>query len=223
MTNLGPFALGPNNINQGIYLGDAKTLAQGLPDECVDLIVTDPPYPRKFLHVFYDMGEYAARVLKPGGSLFTLCGHYQIPQVLEALSTLDYHWIGWLNYNTKSTLHGYKIVCGGKPLLWFTKGKCNPFPGFWWDTQYAKHRDKRYHKWGQSVHWVIPTIDQFQGLVFDPFCGGGTVPAACRILGRQWLSFEIDPDAVERSRERIEHMQLPLFTMPHQARLPLEV
>lgn len=215
--------LGPNTTNQGIYLGDAKSLARGLPDECIDLIFTDPPYPKEFMHVYYDMGEYAARILKPGGSLFTLCGQYQIPQVIEALSTLDYHWIGWINHTQKRTLFGYKIVCGGKPMVWFTKGKCNPFPGFWWDTQAPKHKDKDFHIWGQSIHWAIPTIDQFKGVVLDPFCGGGTVPAACRVLGREWLAFEIDSESVELARRRIRHMQAPLFTMPHQEQLPLEM
>ena len=222
-TDLGVFKLGPNDINQGIYVGDAKTLARDLPDECIDLIFTDPPYPRKFIQVFYDMGEYAARVLKPGGSLFTLCGHYQVPQVLDALSTLDYHWIGWFNHNMKRTLFGYKIVCGGKPLLWFTKGKVNEFPGFWWDTVSPPRPDKRHHKWGQPVEWALPTINQFQGLVLDPFCGGGTVPATCTTLKRQWLAFEVDPEVADQARKRIKYIQHPLFTVLYQRQLPLEV
>jgi hypothetical protein len=108
-------------------------------------------------------------------------------------------------------------------MVWFSKGKVNKFPGFWWDTQAPKRKDKRHHEWGQSIHWAIPTINQFEGIVLDPFCGGGTVPAACKTLKRQWLSFEIDPDVAEAARNRIKYMQPPLFTVPHQDQLQLKV
>jgi SAM-dependent methyltransferase len=208
LTTIGEYELGPNDTNQGIYLGDAAELAEGLPDDSIDLIFTDPPYPREFMSVFYDMGEYAARILKPGGSLFTLCGHYQVPQVIEALSTLDYHWIGWMNhYGQKRSLFGYRIVCGGKPLLWFSKGKVTPFYGFWWDTISSGSRDKEYHIWGQPVQWAIPTLQQFKGVVLDPFCGGGTVPRACQMIQKEWLAFDNDEKAVTRARSRLRDAQ----------------
>ena len=43
---LGPYLLGPNDENQGIYTGDARELAEAIPDESVDLIFTDPVYDR---------------------------------------------------------------------------------------------------------------------------------------------------------------------------------
>ena len=45
-------------------------------------------------------------------------------------------------------------------------------------------------------------------LVFDPFCGSGTVPVVCERLGRQFVACEINPDycriAEERMRARVE-------------------
>ena len=34
--------------------------------------------------------------------------------------------------------------------------------------------------------------DRAGQLVVDPFCGGGTIPAACKTLGRRWLATEKD-------------------------------
>jgi DNA modification methylase len=43
-------------------------------------------------------------------------------------------------------------------------------------------------------------------LIVDPFAGGGTVPAACKILGRRWLATEIDKETVAVARKRLADM-----------------
>jgi DNA modification methylase len=58
------------------------------------------------------------------------------------------------------------------------------------------------------------------GLVLDPFAGGGTVAASARREGRHSLSFEIDPDVAERARQRVAQTPVPLFTLePEQAEM----
>jgi DNA modification methylase len=41
-------------------------------------------------------------------------------------------------------------------------------------------------------------------LVYDPFCGSGTVPAVCERLGRRYVACEINADYARMARERIE-------------------
>lgn len=212
-------------LNQ-IITGDARELAKRIPDESVDLIFTDPPYPKEYDSVFYDMGEYAPRILKPGGSVITLCGHYQLPLVIDAMKSLDFHWIGWVESAQKSTLFGYRIVCGGKPLVWFSKGKVKIDYGFYWDTKKPDGADKTYHEWGQPIGYVLKDIELLTregSIILDPFCGGGTVPAVCKMLGRQYIAFEIDPETAERARERVRNTQPPLFVLqPEQMTLDIE-
>ena len=193
-----------------IYTGDQNILGEGLEDNSIDLIFTDPPYPKEFLHVYYDMGKYAKRVLKPGGSLVTLCGHYEVPQVIEALGTLgrlDWHWMGWMVHTgPKATLYGFKVVCGGKPILWFTKGPISNFYGFWWDTQTGEGPSKKFHKWEQRVDWAWRNIKQLcqeGGTVLDPFIGGGTVAVVCKQLRRHFIGFEIEPTQTKIARGRL--------------------
>ena len=213
----------PDEYKNQIVTGDARELAKRIPDESVDLIYTDPPYPKEFMYLFYEMGEYAPRIMKDGGSLITLCGHYQVPQVIDAMKDLDYHWIGWMTHNQKSTLFGYRIVCGGKPYLWFSKGKVKIDYGFYWDTKHPSGRDKRFHKWGQQVAPSLKDIELLtkpSGLILDPFCGGGTTPVACIIANRNYIAFEIDPETAELARERVLNTQPPLFVMePEQLEL----
>ena len=57
-------------------------------------------------------------------------------------------------------------------------------------------------------------------MIFDPFTGGGTVPAVCKMLGRNYLAFEIDPTTADNARLRVQNTQPPLFVLqPEQAEM----
>ncbi len=44
-------------------------------------------------------------------------------------------------------------------------------------------------------------------LVYDPFCGSGTVPAVCERIGRRYIACEINADYARMARERIKRVQ----------------
>jgi DNA modification methylase len=59
-----------------IYNGDCREILQGLPDDSVDAVVTDPPYGLAFMGKRWDydvpgveVWAECLRVLKPGGHL----------------------------------------------------------------------------------------------------------------------------------------------------------
>jgi DNA modification methylase len=72
--------VGPFSLNQ-VHLGDCRDLAAQLPDECIDVIVTSPPYwgqrtsngtgteedPRHYLEFLVDVFTHLRRALKPDG------------------------------------------------------------------------------------------------------------------------------------------------------------
>jgi site-specific DNA-methyltransferase (adenine-specific) len=74
--------------------------------------------------------------------------------------------------------------------------------------------DKRYHRWGQGAS---PAYSAIRGttkkgeLVLDPFCGGGTTAAVCVALGRRFLTFDDDPEAIRAAKDRLAWADLPLF------------
>ena len=60
-----------------IHHGDALELAaQKIPGRSVDLIYTDPPYPKEFHYLYEWLAREAVRVLKPDGFLITYVGPY---------------------------------------------------------------------------------------------------------------------------------------------------
>src|SRR5262249_12850868 len=96
-----------------------------LPDHTFDAIVTDPPYPERFLSLYDDLGLFAARVLKPGGSLVCLTGHIHLPDVMVALGRhLRYHWlVAYLTPGGQSAqIFPRKVNPFWKPVLWYVNG-----------------------------------------------------------------------------------------------------
>lgn len=49
---------------------------------------------------------------------------------------------------------------------------------------------------------ILSTSDEF-GLVIDPMCGAGTVPAVARRLNRRWLAAELSPRVCEIAQQRV--------------------
>lgn len=198
-----------------IYLGDSREILSGLPDESVDLVLTDPPYPAAFLPLYATLAQESARLLKPGGSLVTLCGHYQVPDVLDLIRPhLRYWWIGGLRHRTVQNLAGKWVGVAFKPALWFVKGGRRSgdtaCPTDMLDDRYG---DKRFHHWGQNEHWFahwIATMCPADGMVLDPFLGGGTTTAAAYKLGRRCVGIDNIEANCETAARRLSQMVLPL-------------
>ena len=105
-----------------------------------------------------------------------------------------------------------------KPYLWFAKGLVNcPDRRFMIDRVHSP-KNKAYHKWGDGVGTMIPIIDRLtikEQIIFDPFCGGGTVEAACKQLNRNFLAFEINEETAQKARQRLYEMPEMLPFMYH--------
>jgi hypothetical protein len=192
----------------GLYLGDFRQIGDKIPDASVDLIFTDPPYDRKAIELYDGLGEFAARVLRPGGSLIAYIGQIQLPDAVADLSKhLRYWWTCSCYHSGPSLLrmNEYGIVNGWKPMLWFVKETRGDKTTFINDVATGT-REKSHHEWQQSEHearYFIELLTEKDGFVVDPFCGGGTTPVACIALGRKWAAFEIDEANMARASERI--------------------
>jgi len=180
-----------------------------VPDESVDAIITDPPYPKEFVPLFNDLGALAARVLKPGGSLIALVGQSYLPQYMELLSRhLDYHWtIGaHMPGGQAVQLWAKEVNTFWKPALWFTKG---PREGQW-QSDFIRtdvnSNDKAHHHWGQSEQLTLGLVERgsLRGdVVLDPFMGGGTTGVVCQQAGRKFIGVEVDDEIATKAIQRI--------------------
>lgn len=192
-----------------VHIGDFRKLTDKVADGSLSLIFTDPPYDRKAIDLFDGLGEFAADKLADGGSLIAYVGHIQIPDALEILSKhLRYWWVCCcLHSGGESLMKEYGIRVGWKAMLWFVKGTRD-------DKQTIVHdvvsggREKSHHDWQQAqseAEYWIDNLCPKDGIVCDPFLGGGTTAAAAIRLNRKWIGFEKDHDqavlAMSRCRQ----------------------
>jgi len=206
--------LGPYPLNS-IIMGDARELAKAIPDESVDLIFTDPVYQN--IADYEWLAETAARVLKRGKSCLALAGNLEKPRLYEVMGQyLNYFWEGAILFRGANFfMNSLAVQVSWKPVLWFVKGKREPR----WckDALVDSGVDKSFHRWQQGIApaiWFIRQLTATDDVVLDPFCGWGTYPAACKMLNRRWLAFEINPDTAEVARRRVAQTQPPLFVEP---------
>jgi site-specific DNA-methyltransferase (adenine-specific) len=174
-----------------------------------DWIITDPPYEKKYLSLYADLSEFAARVLKPGGSLLAMVGQSYLPEILQLLSRhLRYHWT--LAYHTPGgqavQLWDRKVNTFWKPVLWFVKDR---YAGDWIGdvcSSAVNDNDKRFHEWGQSESGMADIIERFTypgQTICDPFCGGGTTGVVAVRMNRLFIGIDRDGEAVATTLRRL--------------------
>jgi hypothetical protein len=170
----------------------------------VDVVITDPPYPKEFLGVYSDLSAFCANSLKPGGLLVCMIGQSYLPEVMQRLSeNLTYHWcFAYLTPGGQSAqLWDRKVNTFWKPLLCFSNGD---YSGERWFGDVLKSdpndNDKQHHHWGQSESGMRAIVEAFSEegeLVCDPFFGGGTTAIVANALGRRFVGCDIDKACTE--------------------------
>lgn len=194
-------------LDSRILVGDFRNLADKIPDGSISLIFTDPPYSRKAAEIFPELGDFAARKLAEGGSLICYVGHIQLRQAINDLSDHLRHWwtIACVHSGGSTVMREYGINACWKPVLWFVKGTRDNKADMVNDVM-SGGKEKDHHDWQQAsaeAQYWIEHLCPKNGIVLDPFLGGGTTAIAAKLLGRKWIGIEIDKDAAAIASKRL--------------------
>ena len=194
-----------------LYTGDCLDIMRTLEAGSVDAVITDPPYPREYEHLYGAVAKEARRVLRVGGSFLTLCGHYQLPRVLADIGEhLRYRWIVKLDHPGSHARMAMGVMVTWKPMLWFVNEKLSPRRNIVDGCASQKRSKDTGHPWQQDLDyalWGIEALTDPGNTILDPFCGSGTTGVACVQTGRNFIGIEIDPGYAEIARQRIEKAQ----------------
>lgn len=179
-----------------------------LAPDSVDLFFTDPPYPAEFLPLWSDLGALAAKALKPGGLLVAYSGQMFLPEVMHRVGEhLPYWWMYSVTHvGAFFQLMARRTQVGWKPLLVYRKPGGEGFPPWVNDIVTEGRQEKSGHEWQQSEVEAAYWIEKLTGrgdLIVDPFLGSGTTAAVARRLGRRFIGCDVDPLAVQRTKERV--------------------
>lgn len=212
--------IGPYEPNT-IVTGDSRELSPRIPDKSVDLIFTDPVY--DVMGQYRWLASLAKRVLKPDKAYLAFGGIGYAEDTIKALREggLPHKWIFAVFVPGAGSRVANRVFChwqilfygGGPPIKHIS------------DSLVAHTATLRGdHRWKKNPVPVKKYVEAFTepgDLVLDPFCGGGTVPAVCKMLGRRYLGFEIDEETAAAARERVAMVQdpLPIMVEPVQGKL----
>jgi DNA methylase len=191
--------------------GDFMTVGSQIADNSVSLVFTDPPYHEKHLDLWSNLGQFAARVLKPGGLLVAYSGQAFLFSVLSRLSEhLDYRWV-LSTYHCGQHIQIWKDQLWNewKPLVMFSKGK--PLEHEWLKDAYTGPKgDKAAHEWAQGedeADYFIHSLSRPGDIVVDPMCGSGTIIRMAHRLNRRAIGIEINKQRYDVARGTMQVLE----------------
>lgn len=196
-----------------VYCENCCETIKRIPDNSIDLIYTDPSYPKKFQYLFDFLANICPRVLKNGGSLVCIAPHYALPAIFKKFddaNKLKYRWLLNMNqFNGKHARMLMGIEVTFKPLLWYVKKAYPSGRGFVKDgieINGMAGQNKELHEWQQDLDWCwwIGKLTKPGDIVYDPFMGSGTVAEYCLRNDRNFIGSDIDPKACEIANARIQ-------------------
>lgn len=182
-----------------IRRGDFREVLAVIEPGSAALVLTDPPYPEKYLSLWSDLGKWSAEWLALGGSLVAYCGHAIMPEASQRLNEhLRYWWTLALIHRQSQMMVGKWISAGWKPLLWYVRDHRgnNAMVA---DTLKGSPPRKTVPtgddgSWAQGVQELEPIISALTipgDLIIDPFAGSGTTGLAATRFGRRFIGAEL--------------------------------
>jgi site-specific DNA-methyltransferase (adenine-specific) len=229
---VGPYAL------DSIITGDARELAAAIPDDSVDLVVTDPPYgigyryghtyhdnPSTYLELFQWIVTESQRVTKPGGLIFIF---QAMPRLRETWALCPPESRLFAACKTFGQIYRDNRVqyCFDPVIFWQQPGGSPEGNGRDWhvgqvsSTQNRGLSEAGFHTCPRPLDTICYMVDHFSDkghVVVDWFIGSGTTAVACRLLGRHFVGFEVEPHMATQARARVHTIppRLP-FDEPEQ-------
>jgi len=199
----------PNYNGLNLICGDFREVGESIEDDSIDMIFTDPPYHKDFLHLYENLAEFANSVLKDGGSCLAYCGQSELSDVLDVMKKhLKYWWTISVQLAGSKQRHGRGIFVSWKPIVWFVKG--NTVNNDLFVADHVKSQIPEYnkvlHPWEQSTieaEYYIKYITTVETVILDPMMGTGTTGVSALTLGRDFIGIEKDSETFEIAKNRI--------------------
>jgi DNA modification methylase len=178
------------------------------PPTKVDLIITDPPYLKEYIHCYENLAIKANEWLKDGGILIAMAGQSYLDQIIPLMSKhMDYYWMAcYLTPGQPTPLRQKNVNTTWKPLLIFTK-KNDKYTGkIFGDVCKSEKNEKNEHDWQQSISGMDDIINKFTikgNIILDPFLGSGSTGLSAIKNDCIFYGCDIDKQNVAISTTRI--------------------
>lgn len=202
---------------------DCLEFMKTLPDKCIDLVLTDPPYglgidtqkqsisnnPKHNRKEHKQMSEWDSCI--PNKEYFDEIFRISKNQIIwggnyfvEYLKEGHKGWIVWDKGQHGLTMSDCELAYSSFdcPTRVFVFNRVELLKdGAWHPTM----------KPSILFQWIINNYSKEGDTVFDPFLGSGTTAIACKMLKRNYIGCEISPEYCKIAKERINSISNTLF------------
>ncbi len=228
-----------------IICGDCLDIMRDMPDDSVDLVLTDPPY-----GIGEDGGKHIEWKSRPNSigkspkykkqnwdtaipsrevfnELFRLSENQIIfggNYFTEYLKPSG-RWIVWDKMIEIKMFTGCQLAWTSFEGNIIKRFQCHPFV----DLRGGKDKIHPTQKPLRLLLWILERYSKPTDLIFGPFCGSGTTCVAAKRLGRNYIGIDISEEYCQIARDRLaaesqgltvkemKKGQSSLFPSPHVA------
>ncbi|QVY62976.1 DNA-methyltransferase [Cytobacillus gottheilii] len=229
--------IGSLELNR-IYQRDCIEGMRMLPDESVDLVVTDPAYPcisggRKknagqpsgillkndgkiFNYNEVDMKDWMTevyRVLKTGSHFYTMTNVLNLQKMLNIGVELGFKLHNILIWKKNNVTPSQYYMKNAEYILFFRKGRAKYINNIGTKTvielDNVRSREHPTQKPVELMRIFIENSSNKDGTVLDPFMGSGTTAVAAVCTNRKFIGFEREQEYVEIANKRLDNEEIP--------------
>ena len=188
---------------------DCLEVLRGLPDQSVDLILTDPPYGigagrEKPHNGWKDYGISDWDMKRPEKELFDEMRRVSKNQIIWGGNYFaDYlpPSMGWLVWD--KCQREFSLADG--ELAWTSFHRATRIFSYPRGTALRDGKEHPTQKPLDLMAWCLRTTAVSEGaVVFDPYLGSGTTALACEKMGIRWMGCEVNQDYAAIASRRIE-------------------
>lgn len=207
MTN-GNEKLNQEGFRNTIINGDCLNLMPQLPAECVNFILTDPPYivnyksrdGRKIINDNNDEWLEPAfaemyRLLENNSFAVSFYGWQHADKFLAAFRKAGFKVVGHLTFPKRYTSFTHFLRYQHESAYLLAKGYPNKPDHTIGDVIDWTYSGNKLHPTQKPLSVLLPLVETFstpESVVFDPFAGSGSSLLAAKSLGRSYLGMELD-------------------------------
>ncbi len=216
-----------------LYNGDCLEVMKELPDNSVDLIVTDPPYLINYktnyrknkkhdfcsvikndnnFEMISDYIKECYRIIKDNSAMYMFCSFDKVDYFKQELEKAKFkikNMIIWVKNNWTAGDLSAQFGKQYEIIFLANKGR-KKFNGKRITDVWNFDRvsgSKQFHQNQKPVNLIEQCIIKHSNendIIFDGFMGSGTTGVACKNLNRNFIGIEIDEEYFEIAKKRID-------------------
>ena len=213
-----------NEYLNKVICADSLEVMKKLPDKCIDLVLTDPPYnisqksnglreldfgewdKDEDSKLVFDAIKEMVRICK--GTIIIFCGNQQFSYIYNFLEKNDLitRCLVWLKPNP-SVINCEHQYTTGQELIVYAKNRNSLFnPNYklsYFKYPFPNKRDHPTQKPLELIKEIIADCSKENDTIFDPFIGSGTTAVAAKQLHRNFIGIEISQKYVDIANARL--------------------